>query len=106
MRGELEFRVYSGGKVVIDLDRCIGCESKACIQVCQIQGGPLQLDAALGTPVLNSSKAEIEKGKCIECLGCELECELSGMEALHFSLPIAGFTEYLAMQTQLACYQR
>ncbi len=102
----LEFKVFSGGTITIDLERCGGCVSKACIQVCQVQGGPLQLDLQYGIPGLGFSPVEIEKGKCNECLGCELECDLSGRQALHINLPVAGFAEYLETLILHTIYQR
>jgi hypothetical protein len=92
----LEFNVYSGGTVFIELDRCVACPMKGCIEVCQVQGGPLRLDEATGAPGLAISPTEIERGKCNECLGCELECQLSGCQAITILLPIAGFVEALS----------
>jgi len=92
----LEFKVRSGGTVVIDIDRCVECGTKACVQVCDIQGGPLVLDVERQVPTLRSSLAEIERGGCVECLGCELDCELYGNQAVHINLPLPGFDEYLS----------
>jgi succinyl-CoA synthetase beta subunit len=102
----LKFDVFSGGTVSIDLTRCVACETKGCITVCRDQGGPLQLDAANGTPELRFSPAEIQRGGCVECLGCEIECSLSGLQALSISLPIIGLAEYLDTLTQPTAYQR
>jgi hypothetical protein len=104
--GILVFKVFSGGTIAIDLALCSKCDSRGCIQVCQSQGGPLQLDDETGRPGLHFSLADIERGKCNECLGCELECELTGQKALRITLPIAGFPEYLETMTQLTVYKR
>lgn len=91
----LEFRVRSGGTVSIDLAHCPECETKACIKVCTVQGGPLVLDEERGVPTLRWDLAEIERGGCVECLGCELDCELYGHQAVRVNLPLERFDEYL-----------
>jgi hypothetical protein len=91
----LTFQVRSGGKISIDLNRCSNCESKACIKVCEIQGGPLVLDQETGLPALRWSLEEIERGGCVECLGCELDCELYGRQAVKIILPMEKFDVYL-----------
>lgn len=96
MTGEtLIFKVRSGGEITIDLSRCATCGSKACIKVCEVQGGPLVLDAVLGIPGLRWSMEEIEQGGCVECLGCELDCELFGNQAVKINLPLEKFDIYL-----------
>ena len=91
----LEFKVRSGGTITIALDRCVECETKACVAVCKIQGGPLVLDDERGVPGLRWSLAEVERGGCVECLGCELDCELYGRQAVTIVLPLERFDEYL-----------
>lgn len=86
----LEFTVRSGGTVSIALERCVDCETKACVKVCQAQGGPLVLDEERGLPALRWSLEEITRGGCVECLGCELDCELYGRQAVKIILPLAG----------------
>ena len=92
----LTFKVRSGGTVRIMLERCAECSTKACLDVCRVQGGPLVADEARGVPALNQSLAEIERGGCVECLGCELDCALRGRQAVRIVLPMARFEEYLA----------
>jgi succinyl-CoA synthetase beta subunit len=91
----LTFPVRSGGEISIDLNRCKDCESKACIKVCEIQGGPLVLDKERNVPILRWSLEEIERGGCVECLGCELDCELYGNQAVKITLPLEKFDVYL-----------
>jgi hypothetical protein len=94
------FKVRSTGTVAINLGECTLCESKACISVCQSQGGPLVLDAERGVPAVKWSLAEIERGGCVECLGCELDCELRGRKAVTITLPMERFEEYLNTQCE------
>jgi len=105
-RNWLKFTVFSGGTVTINLARCEGCQTKPCLEVCRIQGGPLVLDPASGLPTLRVSLAEIERGACVECLGCELGCELHGKGALTIELPLAGFDEYIRSRTGMLIYRR
>jgi hypothetical protein len=101
----LQFKVRSGGTIVIDVDRCLGCETQACVKVCTIQGGPLVLDGERQVPSLRWSLAEIERGGCVECLGCELDCELYGKRAVHIELPLPGFDAYLSTAAESLVYQ-
>lgn len=102
----LTFRVRSGGSVTIDLDRCLSCDTKACVQVCQKQGGPLVLDEAMGVPALGMPLSEVTRGGCVECLGCELDCALYGRQAVVIDLPLARFEEYLRGLAEDVVYKR
>jgi hypothetical protein len=107
MSGEmLEFKVRSGGSVCIDLERCKSCDSKVCLDVCEVQGGPLVLDRERGLPALRWSLAEIERGGCVECLGCELDCTLRGRQAVSIVLPLARLQEYLGTLSDPVVYKR
>ena len=101
----LTCKVRSGGTVTLQLDRCAGCSTRACLPVCKVQGGPLVLDEARGVPGLNMSAAEIARGGCVECLGCELECALRGRQAVAIVLPLAHFDEYLQSLTEPVVYR-
>jgi len=101
----LTFKVRSGGTVAIALERCPDCQTRACLQVCRVQGGPLVLDEARGVPGLNQSLAEIERGGCVECLGCEQECEQRGRQAVTITLPLPQLDEYLAGLTEPVVYR-
>ena len=102
----LEFKVRSGGWVRIDLEKCEACHSKACLEVCAIQGGPLVPDQESGLPSLRWSLAEIERGGCVECLGCELDCKLRGLKAVTIDLPLDRLDEYLDTLTERIVYTR
>ncbi len=78
------------GKVIFDHDLCLQCESKICIEKCV----PQILKLEDGKPVLNISEEDAKKGKCIECLACEVECEFHGNKGGYVELPIEGLEEY------------
>lgn len=101
---ELRFEVYSGGVVYVDLERCSGCATKVCIDVCQTQGGPLVLDEG-GVPTLRWSREELKRGGCPECLGCELDCRVRGEGAVTITLPLAEFDDYLRSLEAAVVYQ-
>jgi len=91
----LEFEVFSGGKVSIDLSKCEGCDSKACVQICSLPTMGRVLELKNGKPSLKKDLKEIKKGGCTECLGCELECELKGRKAVQIILPTPELDEYI-----------
>jgi len=91
----LEFEVFSGGKVSIDLSKCEGCDSKACVQICSLPTMGRVLELKDDKPFLKRDPKEVKRGACTECLGCELECELRGMKAIRIILPTPELNEYL-----------
>lgn len=80
------------GTVIYDHDVCLKCESKACIKTCV----PQILKEENGVPVLNITPEEAKKGKCTECLACEVECEQHGLGGGVVDLPIDGLDDYRA----------
>jgi succinyl-CoA synthetase beta subunit len=80
------FATVSGGTVTFDHALCAECESKVCIESCV--PGILELED--GLPVLNITPEEAKKGRCIECLACEVECYFEGQRGGRISLPIPG----------------
>ena len=106
MGERLEFKVRSGGLVSIALEHCVECATRPCLEVCRVQGGPLVLDEVRLVPSLRWSLEEIERGGCVECLGCELDCELLGRRAVSVQLPLKGFDEYLQSLTAAVVYER
>jgi len=78
------------GKVYIDHKKCADCSTKGCIQACTAQ--ILRLDE--GKPVLAIPREETKKGKCTECLACEIYCTFHEQAALYIHLPILGLKEY------------
>jgi len=76
--------------VYIDHKKCADCSTKGCIQACTAQ--ILRLDE--GKPVLAIPREETKKGKCTECLACEIYCTFHEQAALYIHLPILGLKEY------------
>jgi succinyl-CoA synthetase beta subunit len=86
------FPTVTNGKVTFDHAACLLCETKICIETCV--PGILELENEV--PVLNISEEEAGKGKCIECLACEIECWFDGNRGGRIELPIPGLEEYQA----------
>ena len=84
------------GSVTFDHSICADCSSKVCVSACIPQILKLQNDL----PVLDISTEDAKKGKCTECLACELECEFHGKNGAYIDLPIAGFDGYLQKYSQ------
>ncbi len=104
MNGQLTFNVRSGGSIIIDLERCMACKNYPCLTICDAQDGPLVLDEAQGVPTLRWPLEEVEQGGCVECLGCELDCERYGHQAVTIRLPLERFDEYLDTLTKAVVY--
>jgi succinyl-CoA synthetase beta subunit len=80
------------GKLAIRRDACAACAGKGCIAAC----GPKILKLEDGAPVLAISAEEARKGKCTECLACEIHCRFHARNAISIHLPIPGLAEYRA----------
>jgi succinyl-CoA synthetase beta subunit len=85
------FETVTGGTVTLDHTRCAACETKICIEACA--RGILSLNEE-GLPVLNVSHEEARKGRCVECLGCDIECFFHGNQGGFVDLPIEGLEAY------------
>ena len=79
------------GSITLDHAVCATCASKVCIAQCVPQ--ILRLDEG-GLPVLNVTLEEAAKGRCIECLACEVDCGALGAGGGRATLPIPGLDEY------------
>ena len=88
-----QFETVTGGTITYDHSVCATCESKVCVQECARQ--ILSLDDE-GLPVLNITKEEARKGRCVECLACEVDCFFKGAGGGRIDLPIPGLDEYVA----------
>jgi len=84
------FETVTGGVVTFDHTVCRTCESKICVKECARQ--ILKLED--GVPVLNITREEAKKGRCVECLACEVECFFQGAGGGRVDLPIPGLEEY------------
>ncbi|RLC58725.1 MAG: hypothetical protein DRI80_13500, partial [Chloroflexota bacterium] len=87
------FKTVTGGTVTFDHAVCATCESKICVRECVPQILALNEE---GCPVLNIPLEEAEKGRCIECLACDVECYFQGAGGGYVELPIPGLDEYRA----------
>ncbi len=72
------------GEIQIDYGKCPDCRDKPCIAACK----PQVFKEESGLPVLAIDAASVSKGKCIECLACELECQFHGRGAIKIFLPL------------------
>lgn len=80
------FSTVTQGFVCFDHMVCKNCKIKICIQSCI----PRILKEENGVPVLNIPETEAAKGKCTECLACEIECRGIGKTGALIILPIPG----------------
>jgi len=87
--GAYSFKTITG-TVYIDHKACANCTAKPCVEACTY--GVLKMEN--GLPVLAISEEDVARGKCTECLACELACFLEGEKAIHIDLPIPGLKEY------------
>ena len=78
------------GKLFIGHQKCPDCRTKGCIEACSAQ--ILKLEQ--GKPVLAVSQEEAKKGKCTECLACEIFCAFHEQKAIFIQLPIPGLKDY------------
>ena len=88
-----QFSTVTGGTVTYDHSVCAGCESKICVKECVPTILSLNDE---GLPVLNISADEAKKGRCSECLACEVDCFFKGAGGGTSVLPILGLDEFLA----------
>ncbi|MDH5705762.1 MAG: acetate--CoA ligase family protein [Candidatus Aminicenantes bacterium] len=78
------------GRIFLDHQKCENCRTKGCIEACRAQ--ILKLEE--GKPVLSIPMVEARKGKCTECLACEIFCKFHEQDAVTIYLPIPGLKEY------------
>ena len=89
-RQPYSFETVTGGTVTFDHAVCAMCESKICVTECARE--ILSLNEA-GLPELNITREEAKKGRCVECLACEVECLFHGVGGGRVDLPIPGLDE-------------
>jgi len=80
----------STGRIAIDQSRCVSCASKGCVDAC----APEILKLVDDKPVLAVTEEDARKGKCTECLACEIFCQFHEQNAIYIHLPIPGLMEY------------
>jgi hypothetical protein len=47
-----------------------------------------------GLPVLAVTPEEAARGRCTECLACEVDCRALGAGGGHVALPVPGLDDY------------
>jgi len=87
------FETVTGGTITYDHAICATCKNKICVQECARQILSLNDE---GLPELNITPEEAKKGRCVECLACEVDCLLYGAGGGHVHLPIPGLDEHRA----------
>ncbi|MFQ5615325.1 MAG: ATP-grasp domain-containing protein [Anaerolineales bacterium] len=80
------FETVTGGAVIFDHALCHDCESKICLETCV----PGILSLENDVPALNVTREEAAKGRCTECLACEVECYFEGNKGGRVVLPVEG----------------
>ncbi len=85
------FETVTDGTVTFDHAVCAVCESKVCVEECVPQILALNDE---GCPVLNIAPEDAKKGRCIECLACDVACYFQGAGGGYVDLPIPGLEEY------------
>jgi succinyl-CoA synthetase beta subunit len=78
------------GSLHIDFSKCMACGTHGCVEAC----APNILKLEEGRPVLAVQPEEARKGKCTECLACEIFCRFHEQNAITIRLPIPGLKEY------------
>lgn len=86
----LRFKVFSGGTLEFDLDKCEICQTKPCVEACNSPNMGSVLGLKDGHPDLKVKEADVAKGACTECLSCEFACNSMGKRAIRVILPIPG----------------
>jgi len=79
------------GEITYDHAVCARCESKVCVSACVPQ--ILQLSEG-GVPVLRVTPEEARRGRCTECLACEVDCRALGAGGGRVRLPVVGLSKY------------
>lgn len=74
------------GRLSIHHGRCEACVAKPCVGSCTAK----ILKFEDGKPILSITPQEAKKGRCTECLACELACQFHGNQAIFIDLPIPG----------------
>ncbi len=91
----LSFKTMAGAVIRFDFKKCDDCETKACIEADHLPFlGPV-LELKNGRPSLIHSEDEIKRGKCTDCVACELECQLRGNGGVSITYEIPKLDEYL-----------
>ena len=89
----MEFECRTG-KIIIDEGKCIGCTTYACVKACSHYGRSLfRINLKERRPELAYNKDDLKR-LCIECLACEQECFLRGLNAITILLPMPELEKF------------
>ena len=92
-RLKMEFKTRTG-KVIIDDNRCLDCDTYACVKACSHYGRFLyRINLKTKKPELSYDKDNLKR-LCTECLACEQECFLRGLKAIKIILPMPELEEF------------
>jgi len=90
MPRKLQAETQGKGVIIINLDQCGSCPTKACAGSC-----PENLIKIEGELPVFSKPADQVKRLCMDCLACELECSLHGRGALRIVYRMPQLDKYL-----------
>lgn len=83
----MEFETRTG-KVIIEDNKCVQCNTFACVKACSLYGSSLfRINLKERRPEPIYDKEELKR-RCTECLACEQECFLRGLSAIKILLPM------------------
>jgi len=78
------------GRISFDHRKCSACRSRGCVEAC----APRILKLVDGKPMLAVPAEDARKGRCTECLACEIFCRFHEQAAISIGLPIPGLKLY------------
>jgi len=78
------------GRLSIDHGKCPACRTRGCIEACAAKVLKLEDEK----PGLAIPADDARRGKCTECLACEIFCAFHEQRAIVIHLPIPGLKEY------------
>jgi succinyl-CoA synthetase beta subunit len=78
------------GWLSVDHGKCAACKTKGCVEACAAKILKLEDEK----PVLAVPVEEAKRGKCTECLACEIFCTFHEQNAIIIHLPIPGLKEF------------
>lgn len=82
------------GRVTIDDGKCPNCNVYACVKACSLYGTSLyRINLKTKKPEFVYNKDDLKR-LCTECLGCEQECFLKGLNAITILLPMPELEKF------------
>jgi succinyl-CoA synthetase beta subunit len=78
------------GSLTIDHEKCARCKNQVCVPACHVEILSFNEERL---PVLNITLEDAKRGRCTECLACEIACWDESENAVHIELPIPGLDE-------------